>query len=102
MRIRFWRWTGLFAAAGFAVPLLFCVYWQLGGKGAVTAAMILWPASVEFIDLTESSQPRLATYSVWVWSFIENAIVYAILGFLLWVFLWVVSRGISRLRARPQ
>lgn len=102
MRVRFWRWVGWFSLGGFAVPLLFCFYWRLGGKGAIAAAMYLWPASVEFIDLGAAAQPRATMYSVWVWSFIENAIIYASLGALLWLFLRVITNGYARLRAKPR
>jgi hypothetical protein len=103
MRILFWRWTGLFAAAGLLLPLCFCVHWFVFRGSGTELEARLWPSSLMFMALDEPTPAATSTVvAVFAIAMIENILLYACVGALLWFLLWIIFRGFARLRARPQ
>lgn len=102
-RVRFWRWTGAFAAAGLLLPLCFCIHVFLFQGMFSSMEFFLWPSSIMFMPLDDPSpSPTSTVVSVYAVALIENILLYAVIGAMLWILLWTISRGYARLRAKPR
>ena len=86
----------LFAGAGLLFPALILLYWTFSKTGAGWE-VVLWPSSVLFLGL-EGPNPRpifdiVIVYAI-VW--IENVVLYAVIGVLTWPLAYLILRLRSR------
>lgn len=103
MRVRFWRWTGLFAAAGLLLPLCFCIHVFVFHGMFSAIEFFLWPASILLMGLDgPGPEPTSTVVAVFAIVMVENILLYACVGALLWILHWIIFRGFARLRAKAQ
>ena len=90
----------LFAGTGLLIPALILLYWTFSKTGA-EREMVLWPSSLMFMGL-DGPNPRLIIDIVIVYAiaWIENVVLYAIIGVLTWPLTYYILRLKSRKTAR--
>jgi hypothetical protein len=100
MRSPFVKWIMLFAGTGLLIPALILLYWTFSKTGA-GREMVLWPSSLMFMGL-DGPNPRLIIDIVIVYAiaWIENVVLYAIIGVLTWPLTYYILRLKSRKTAR--
>jgi hypothetical protein len=91
-RPRFWRWVLVFAALGLAVPAGLLLWWHVSPYGAGQEAM-LWPSSLMLLGLEGSTpEPKSTIVFVYTLTIVENCVLYALAGALLWTIAYFVLR----------
>jgi hypothetical protein len=89
-RPRFWRWISVFATLGLAVPAGLLLWWHVSPYGAGEEEM-LWPSSLMFLGLEgPTPEPTSTIVFVYALAFVENCILYAVIGALLWPIAYVI------------
>lgn len=102
MRIRFWRWTGLFAAAGLLFPLCFCVHWFVFHGELSSMELLLWPSSILLMGLGPGPEPTSTLVIAYLIVILENMVLYAAVGAALWWCVNGVLRGVATMRAKAR
>jgi len=97
-RLGFWRWTAVFAGMGLLVPAVLTVWWHFAPYGA-GPEWVLWPSSIMFMALDVPSPASTSTVVVvYAAAFVENCVLYAVIGALFWPIVVAVSRYRDRNR----
>jgi hypothetical protein len=82
-----------FGVLGLIVPAILTVWYFLSGRRLDNLPIWLWPSSQIFMALDHPAQARLSTVIfVYTTAFLENSVVYATAGALLWPIAHLVSR----------
>ena len=90
-----------FGIVGLLVPAILTALDFLPGKRSENLPFWLWPSSQIFMTLDQPADARLSTVIfVYTTAFLENSVVYATAGALLWPIAHLVSRYRHR-RKKP-
>lgn len=97
--MRFWRWVLSFALLGLLIPMGLCAFWFLFSGRGISLALWLWPGSIRFMALEmRGAEPIPTVVFVYIVAILENALMYALAGALLWAGMRLAQRGIHALR----
>jgi len=92
-KVKFWKWTLLAGALGLLDPAVVISQFFLFGKGISEFEFRLWPSSIMFMGLDgPTPSPTSTVVSVYAVAIIENVVLYAVLGALVWPLVYVLPR----------
>ena len=92
-KVKFWKWALLAGALGMLDPAVVISQNFLFGKGISEFEFRLWPSSIMFLGLDgPTPAPASTTVFVIVLALIENVVLYAALGALVWPLVYVLPR----------
>ena len=83
LKLRFWNWVLSFGALGLIIPFALMA-WCFLFHQSVGVETFLWPSSIMFMALDTPSPSIWTVVSVYAVAWLENAMLYAVLGALLW------------------
>lgn len=88
------KFIGAFALAGFVIPCLLTIVWEIVEKipdlniimGIILSPilMLLWPSSILVVVNDMSPDQEGINYGILAISIIANVILYSVIGFLVW------------------
>jgi hypothetical protein len=91
-RKSFFNWVLLFAALGIVVPLLLLIRFFIFRSSFGTVESWLWPSSLTFMALDAPGTPVSTVVAIYAVALAENALLYAVLGAVIWPFAYVARR----------
>ena len=103
LRPKFWTWISAFGILGLLVPTFLLFLWRFFPYGAGLEAA-LWPSSFMFLALSDSPSPEPMSTVIFIYAvaFLENCILYVVIGGLLWPFTYLFLRLGSKYTRAPK
>jgi hypothetical protein len=93
LKVKFRKWTLLSGALGLVVPAVVLSQYFLFNKGIGEFEFRFWPSSIMFMALdVPTPAPTSTVLFVYALALIENVVLYAIIGALAWILVYVVLR----------
>jgi hypothetical protein len=88
------KWLWGWSIAGLVAPVLYLTIYLVTGYSLGEGIIIFWPGSIGLMVL-ENEPSATTVFFIWVFTIATNAILYAVIGLLLWPFARLKSKGPS-------